>query len=140
MNSRHTSRFPFHQSITPVDLINEAFQNITRDSVDSGFTQFNIIKQDENNFVIHMSVPGFDKEDIEITSEESKLVVAGKHDEETKDAQYLHRGFTKRSFRKEFGVPEYFKIKGADMANGMLTIGFEKVIPEDKKSTKIEIN
>jgi molecular chaperone IbpA len=91
-----------------------------------------------SNFAI-----GFDdieKKDVKITAEGSTLkVVATYADDLPKDADYLHRGISRKSVHREFALADEIKVIGAQMDSGMLTIRLEKVIPEHKKPKQIEV-
>ena len=52
----------------------------------------------------------------------------------------LHQGLAARDFTKKFVLSDDMVIKGAALSNGMLYIGIERIIPEDKKPRKIKLS
>jgi molecular chaperone IbpA len=52
---------------------------------------------------------------------------------------YLHRGIGTRNFSHKFVLNEFVEVKSADIVDGLLVISLENVIPEEKKSRKINI-
>ena len=50
----------------------------------------------------------------------------------------LHQGLASRNFVKRFVLSDDMVIKGAALSNGMLYIGIERIIPEEKKTRKID--
>lgn len=45
-----------------------------------------------------------------------------------------------RNFERKFQLAENIHVKGANLVNGLLFIELERVIPEEKKPRRIEIN
>ncbi len=50
------------------------------------------------------------------------------------------RGIAERNFERKFQLAENIHVKGANLVNGLLFIELERVIPEEKKPRRIEIN
>ena len=107
--------------------------------VSSSFPPHNILKLDESRYVVELAVAGFSKDEIEITVENGSLTVKGERKEKDADVQYLHRGIGTRSFTKTLTVADTIEVKGAEFKDGILRIGLENIIPEHKKSRKVEI-
>ena len=101
------------------------------------YPPYNVIKQDEDTYIVEIALAGFDKDDIEITVDKSNLFVEGKQEKE--DKEYAHKGISNRSFKRSFALGEYMEVTGADFENGMLSITVERIIPEDKKPKSIKI-
>lgn len=103
------------------------------------YPPYNIVKVDENKYVIEIAVAGFGKQDLEIELQDGVLVVKGSV--ESKDAtDYLFKGIADRAFTRSFTLADTVDVKNADLMNGMLKIFLERFIPEEKKPKKININ
>lgn len=101
------------------------------------YPPYNIYKQAENKYVVELAVAGFGKQDIEITLENDRLIIRG---EAKDDAQaFLYKGIATRAFTRSFAVDDQVVVQGASMINGMLKVFLERIIPESKKSRKIDI-
>jgi len=87
---------------------------------------------------ITLAVAGFSRDDLEITVEESQLVIRGRQVEE-KDRNYLHRGIAARQFQRSFVLAEGIEILGADLRDGLLAIDLVRPEPE-RIVRKIDIN
>ena len=46
----------------------------------------------------------------------------------------IHKGISKRYFKKSFTIADDVEIKGAELKDGMLKVSMEKIIPESKKT------
>ena len=106
------------------------------------FPPYNIIKISEYGYDIEMAVAGFSEEDLEIDYADNVLTVASKESEPFKDSEepeYIHKGIAVRKFTKKFTLAEDVVVNDAVLANGMLTISMEKVVPEGKKKRSIKI-
>lgn len=104
----------------------------------TAFPPVNVIKTDEYNFVIELAVAGYKRDEIEITAEKNSLKVAGKKEGED-DRNYLAKGIAGRKFARQFVLSDTVVVKDADLADGILTIKLENVIPEEQKPRKISI-
>ena len=112
------------------------------------FPPYNIIKIAEFSYDIEMAVAGFSEEDLEIDYADNVLTISSKETEPFKDSdgksnsslvEYIHKGIAVRKFTKKFTLAEDVIVKDAVLANGMLTISMEKVVPEGKKKRSIKI-
>jgi molecular chaperone IbpA len=104
------------------------------------YPPYNIVKVDENKYVIEMAVAGFGKHNLDLEFQDGTLVISGStavdSDEEN---QYLYKGIADRSFTRKFSLADTVEIKGADLVNGMLKVWLENIIPDSKKPKKIDI-
>ena len=101
------------------------------------YPPYNIKKIDDEHFVIEMAVAGFGKADLNIELKEDVLTVSGKLDADEKD--YIYQGIANRAFTRSFAIDDQIEVKDAELFNGMLRIALERLIPEDKKPKKIDI-
>ena len=74
--------------------------------------------------------------DIELVEE--TLTIKGNRPKEASDG-LLHQGLAARDFVKKFVLSDDMEIKGAALSNGMLYIGLERIIPDEKKPRKIKL-
>ena len=78
---------------------------------------------------ITLAVAGFSRDELDVTIEESQLVIRGRqNDEETR--QYLHRGIAARQFQRTFVLADGMEVLGADLKNGLLSIDLARPEPE----------
>jgi len=78
---------------------------------------------------ITLAVAGFSREQIEVTQEESQLLIRGRQQED-KGRDYIHRGIAARQFQRSFLLAEAMHVLGAELANGLLTIDIARPPPE----------
>ena len=109
----------------------------------SNYPPYNIVKTGDNKFDIEVALAGFNKKDINVTSENGMLTIESKEDDKSKDkdkdGEVLHKGISKRYFKKSFTIADDVEIKGAELKDGMLRVSMEKIVPEAKKLKTIEI-
>lgn len=105
----------------------------------NAYPPYNIEQLGENGYEVTLAVAGFADEDIDITLTDRTLVVSGKMSDDNAERTYLHRGIAGRAFERRFELADHIQVKGADLANGLLHITLERVIPESEKPRKIEI-
>lgn len=103
------------------------------------------IKESEDEFVLELSVPGFTKDDINVTIEDQRITINSEieKEENSNEEGYTRREFMKRSFERSFSLPKGVintdKIM-ANYENGILLITLPKldeVKPKPAKRLKI---
>lgn len=104
----------------------------------TGFPFYNVIKKNDESFIIEIALAGFDQKDIEICEQNSTLIIKGSHSSES-DEDYLFRGITKKSFTRNFALAEHVHVEHASMSNGILKISLKREIPEEAKPKMIAI-
>ena len=110
-------------------------------TIGSNYPPYNIVKTGDNKFDIEVALAGFNKKDINVTSENGMLTIESKQEDKSKDkdGEVLHKGISKRYFKKSFTIADDVEIKGAELKDGMLRVSMEKIVPEAKKLKTIEI-
>jgi len=78
---------------------------------------------------ITLAVAGFTRDQLEITLEDSQLVVRGKQTDD-KSREYLYRGIAARQFARTFVLADGIEVKSADLSNGLLSIDLHRLEPE----------
>ena len=119
--------------------LEEAHESLTK--VIPNYPPYNIVKVDENKYVIEMAVAGFGKQNLDIEIADGTLVVSGNSSlNDDSDSAYIYKGIADRNFTRKFSIADTVEIKNADLINGMLKIWLENIIPDSKKPKKVEIN
>ena len=103
----------------------------------NNYPPYNVIKQDEDTYIVELALAGFDKSDITVDADKDGLYVYA--DKKEDNSEYQHKGISTRSFNKSFALGEFMEVVGAEFKNGMLSITVERIIPEDKKPKTIKI-
>ena len=103
------------------------------------YPPYNIVKLDEDQFVIEIAAAGFSKKDFSIDLKDLSLrIKAGKDEEVSKD--FIHQGIAARSFERVFALAEHVKVKEATYSDGILAIKLVREIPEAEKPIQIKVN
>jgi molecular chaperone IbpA len=104
----------------------------------TAFPPVNIVKTGDYTFNVELAVAGYKQDEIEITAEKNSLKVTGKKtDEDTRE--YLVKGIAGRKFSRQFVLSDTVVVRDANLADGILSIELENVIPEEQKPRKISI-
>jgi molecular chaperone IbpA len=121
------------------DRIFDNLNNVSE--IASNYPPYNIIKQDDEHFVIELAAAGFSKEEfnIHLVPEGNKLVVQGVQDRGEDTKEYYHKGIAARNFTRTFALAEDVEVEGAEFTDGMLNISLVRIIPEEKKPKEITV-
>jgi molecular chaperone IbpA len=104
----------------------------------TAFPPVNIVKTGEYTYNVELAVAGYKKDEIEIITEKNSLRVLGKKTEKD-EREYLAKGIAGRSFSRQFVLSDTVVVQWAELADGILSIALENVIPEEQKPRKIDI-
>ncbi|MBV9549535.1 MAG: Hsp20 family protein [Alphaproteobacteria bacterium] len=104
-----------------------------------GYPPYNIERSDENHYRITVAVAGFAEKDLGVEVKDNVLTVTGKREESDKPS-YLHQGIAGRAFERQFQLAEHVVVGSARLENGLLHIDLERIVPEEKKARRIQIN
>ena len=77
----------------------------------TNYPPYNVIKVDEDNFIVELAVAGFAKTDIDLSTADGKLTVKGELSTEDNDSKFIHRGIAARKFTREWALGEYIDRK-----------------------------
>jgi len=142
MTLGHISFGPLHHATLGFERLFHDMEKMLDSNVSktvSTFPPHNILKLDDNRYIVELAVAGFSKDEIDITVDDGNLVIKGEKEEKDTGIQYLHKGIGTRSFTKTLRIADTVEVKGAEFKDGILKIGLENIIPEHKKPKKIEI-
>ncbi len=97
-----------------------------------GYPPYNIEQVDENRLRITLAVAGFTAGDLDVSVEDSQLLIHGKQEEDPGRA-YLHRGIAARQFQRSFVLAEGIEVTAATLDNGLLNIDLARPEPETRR-------
>lgn len=103
------------------------------------YPPYNVVKLDNDNYVIEIAVAGFDETDITIELLKGQLTVAGTAAREPTDINYVHKGISGRDFTRVFTLADTIDVEGAQIHKGVLQIELKNIIPEADKPKQIAI-
>ena len=136
--TRFTALYP--QFVGFDNIFNELERLVdgTAPTRNTSFPPHNIIKLDDNKYVVEMAVAGFGQDEVDVELQDGTLIVKGEKKDQT-EVDYVYRGIATRSFTKSIRLNDSIEVRGAQFKDGILKIALENVIPEHKKPRKIEL-
>jgi len=107
------------------EIMNTPIHSVAKEKVNT--TPAVNVKHDANGYSIEMSIPGYKKEDINISVKENKLVISSEANT-TSDAEYRLREFSYGSFKRSFNLPKDANQEdiSASIENGILNLYIAK--------------
>jgi molecular chaperone IbpA len=132
---RFTHLYP---SVVGFDRLLDTFDTMLTEKPTT-FPPHNIVKVDDNNYLVELAVAGFAESEITIEVLKNTLTIKGEKGlDDTRN--YLHRGIGKRSFKKTVTLADTVQVDGASLDNGVLTVKLINIVPVEKQPVKIAIN
>jgi HSP20 family molecular chaperone IbpA len=129
-----TRQSPFgHPFLVGFDEIEQALDRVAKTGGD-GYPPYNIERMPRTDEAperlrITLAVAGFGQDQLEVTLEESQLVIRGRQSDD-KARDYIHRGIAARQFQRTFLLAEGMEVLGADLSDGLLSIELARPEPE----------
>ena len=115
------------------DLINNEVPN-----VQDTYPPYDIERTGDESYRISVALAGFAPEHVTVTSQQNRLTVTGKrNDDGTRN--YIFHGISTRGFERHFGLADYVEVEGATFDNGLLHVDLARWVPEAMKPRRIEI-
>jgi molecular chaperone IbpA len=110
----------------------------------TNYPPYDIVQINDDEYMISVAVAGFGADNLSVTKDKKTLVIEGKHSRDTVEnedatAQYLHKGISERSFRREFTLADHVEIGNAHLELGILSIHLKREVPEEAKPKSIAI-
>ena len=93
------------------------------------YPPYNLIQLNNVESRLEIALAGFSKKEIKVYTEYGRLMVEG-NKEDTKDAEYVHRGLAQRDFSRAWTLSEDTEVREVQFKDGLLTVKLGKVIPE----------
>ena len=109
-------------------------------SVNEAYPPYNLVKESEVKWRIEMALAGWDKDEIEVSTESNVLLVRSKAAKSKGEEEYMHRGVATRTFARGFNLADDVEVTTVDFKNGMLVVNSRKIIPDHQKLKLYEIN
>ena len=134
---RNTMNVPRSLFIGFEPILNELERIHSAGRSQDNYPPHNVVKVDDENFIIELAVAGFSEEDIYVEVKGGILLVRGAT--ENDDREYAHKGISSRKFEKSFRLSEFVVIDGANLVNGLLVVNARVEVPEERRPRKIEI-
>ena len=145
------TRLSFFQQLQPFSVgfddvfshFDSMFDSDMRLVSQSNYPPYNIVKTDKNKYDIEVALAGFNKKDINVEVEAGKLTIQSVKDKDTQEVEdndgVLHKGISKRSFKRVWTIADDVKVTGAELKDGLLKVSMEKIVPEKDKLQTITI-
>ena len=135
---RNTMNVPRSLFIGFEPILNELERIHTAGRIQDNYPPHNVVKVDDENFIIEMAVAGFSQDDIHVEVKDGILLVKAEKAEKD-EREYAHKGISSRKFEKSFRLSEFVVIDGADLVDGILVVNARVEVPEERSPRKIEI-
>ena len=134
---RNTMNVPRSLFIGFEPILNELERIHSAGRSQDNYPPHNVVKVDDENFIIELAVAGFSPEDINVEVKDGILLVKGESASDEREDAY--KGISSRKFEKSFRLSEFVVIDGADLVNGILVVNARVEVPEERRPRKIQL-
>ncbi len=121
-------------------LFDQMNKYVDNQAQSTGYPPYNITNVN-NQYTIEIALAGVSKEDIDMVVTDNVLSISYKPDQSDNNADsWVYRGIANRGFTRKFTIADDIEVKDAHMSNGLLSVVLERIVPDSKKPTKIDIS
>ena len=106
---------------------------------EDNYPPYNIERLADDRYQISLAVAGFQPEEISVTAEQNVVTIEGQKPEKV-EREFLYRGISTRTFKRQYSLADHVQVKGAIFDNGLLRIELVREIPEAMKPRRIAIS
>ncbi len=115
------------------DEIERLMDRVSKTSPD-GYPPYNVEKLPSGaaqgeRLRITLAVAGFSAAELDLTLEDSELVIAGRQQDDPQ-REFLHRGIAARQFRRTFVLADGMEVASASLEDGLLVIDLVRPEPQ----------
>jgi HSP20 family molecular chaperone IbpA len=118
----------------------------------SELPRYNIESLGKGDYALDIEVPGFDKKDLKVSTQDNILSISGQV--ETKDTpkngqdnvteqstvpQVLRRGYRHQTFERRFNLEDGVEVESARLRNGVLRVQLKQEAPAEPVESVIQI-
>ncbi|MGP1925033.1 MAG: Hsp20 family protein [Arsenophonus sp. NEOnobi-MAG3] len=126
--------------------IDKLFSRLTGENTLADTPAYNLLKKDKEHYEITVSIPGYTRDELDISLLNNQLTISGKLKieepstaEEKDGIKWLHQGIKKSEFSLTFSLEHRITIQQANLDKGLLTLQFTYDVPEQEQPQKITI-
>lgn len=129
-----------NRALLGFDTMFNDFEHRFANQIKDNYPPYNIVKHDEDSYVLEIAVTGFAKDEVTVEIDQNQLVVKGVREKgEDITAEFLHRGLAFRDFTRSWTLAEHMIVGDGSIKNGVLTIELKRVVPEALKPRVLKI-
>lgn len=130
---------PYRRSLIGFDRLFDMMDRASRLDFADGYPPYDVEQHGDDAYRIRLALAGYTSEDIEITTHEGVLLIAGRKAEAEETRKFLHRGIPAGGFERTFQLADHVIVTGATFQDGILEVDLKREIPEAAKPRKIAI-
>ena len=137
------TRFDTHalnRALVGFDTMFNDFEHRFANQLKDNYPPYNIVKHNEDTYVIEIAVTGFAKDEVTVEIDQNQLIVKGIRDKSNDvTAEFLHRGLALRDFTRSWTLAEHMEVGEGTIKNGVLTIELKRVVPDALKPRVLKL-
>lgn len=132
---------PFYRNAIGIDRVFDRIINQIDHAASNNYPPYNIVETGEHTFELQLAVAGFGQGDIDVSTRDGDVIITGEKSQNTlpEGHTYRHQGISSRKFMRSWTMGEYVEVVDAICRDGILTVRFERQIPEAIKPKSIAI-
>ena len=96
----------------------------------SNYPPYNLVQVSNVESRLEIALAGFKKKEVNVYTQDGKLIIEGKKEDKETETTYLHKGLAQRSFTRSWTLSDDTEVRSVSFEDGLLSISLGRVVPQ----------
>ena len=96
----------------------------------TNYPPYNLVQLSNVESLLEIALAGFSKKEVNVYTQDGKLIIEGKKEDKETETTYLHKGLAQRSFTRSWTLSDDTEVRSVDFEDGLLSISLGRVVPQ----------
>ena len=96
----------------------------------TNYPPYNLVQLSNVESLLEIALAGFSKKEVNVYTQDGKLIIEGKKEDKETETTYLHKGLAQRSFTRSWTLSDDTEVRTVSFEDGLLSISLGRVVPQ----------
>tara|TARA_B100000035_G_scaffold257055_1_gene227101 strand:+ start:1012 stop:1446 length:435 start_codon:yes stop_codon:yes gene_type:complete len=96
----------------------------------TNYPPYNLVQLSNVESLLEIALAGFSKKEVNVYTQDGKLIIEGKKEDKETETTYLHKGLAQRSFTRSWTLSDDTEVRSVSFEDGLLSISLGRVVPQ----------
>ena len=99
----------------------------------TNYPPYNLVQVSNVESVLEIALAGFKKKEVNVYTQDGKLIIEGQKEDKETETTYLHKGLAQRSFTRAWTLSDDTEVRSVTFEDGLLIVDLAKIVPDHHK-------
>ena len=96
----------------------------------TNYPPYNLVQVSNVESVLEIALAGFKKKEVNVYTQDGKLIIEGQKEDKETETTYLHKGLAQRSFTRAWTLSDDTEVRSVTFEDGLLTVSLGRIVPQ----------